>query len=314
MSVGSPPPASPVPPRSGARKGAEEERDNAAGALWMLLSILTAAGMTFAVRYASADMTASVIVFMRSLGGLALAALIFLAFRGRVRRLRFSRPGRHILRGALVGVSTQMGFYTISAMPLATATVLFFTAPIFAAVLAVPYHGERIGLRRAAAIGAGFLGVLIVLRPGMEPVGAPVLAALGSSLLFALVLLMSRGLADEDGPLSTYVSSTLMSLIVSAPLAVPAWSTPSALWGWGAVAFVVLFSMSRNIADLQAYRLAEASVLAPLAYTRLVLIVIGAYALFGEIPDVAALAGGALIIGAALYIAHRERLVRRAAA
>ncbi|MEM8753768.1 MAG: DMT family transporter [Pseudomonadota bacterium] len=279
----------------------------------MILSLVAASGMTFAVRFASADMTASMIVFARSIGGLALALLFLAAFAGRVRPLRFTRLGRHALRGALVGVSTQLGFYTISVMPLAQATVLFFTAPIFAALLAVPLQGERIGLRRALAIAAGFAGVLVVVRPGAVAIDLPALSALGSSFLFALVLLMSRGLADEDGPLSAYVSSTIMTLIVTAPFAAASWSLPTAAWGWAALAAVVAFSMARNIADLQAYRLAEASVLAPIAYTRLVLIAVGAYALFDETPDVYTLIGGAVIVAAALYIAHRERLARRAA-
>ncbi|MEM7522658.1 MAG: DMT family transporter, partial [Pseudomonadota bacterium] len=215
----------------------------------MLLSVLTAAAMTFAVRWASEEMSSSVIVFMRAIGGLILALLVFGLLRSRVGPMRFSAPRLHIWRGAVIGVSTQLGFYTISEVPLATATVLFFSAPIFAALLAIPLQGEWIGVRRAAAIIAGFVGVLIVLRPGAVPVTAPVLAALASSFLFALALMSARGLAEKDGPLSAYFSSAAMTLIVSAPAALPIWSAPASVFGWAALAIVVVVSMARNIAD-----------------------------------------------------------------
>ena len=225
--------------------------------------------------------------------------------------LRFSQLRAHIIRGALVAVSTQMGFYTITQMPLTTATVLFFSAPIFAAILAIPVLGERPGPRRIAAVAVGFLGVLIVLRPGAVPMTWAMAAALGSSFCFAIVLLMSRKMANEDGPLATYISSAVMTFLISLPILGTGWEVPFSMWGWVALAILVVASLARNIADIQAYRLAEASFLAPLTYMRLVLIAVGAYLLFDEVPDAAALIGGVVIMSAALYIAHRERAKRR---
>jgi drug/metabolite transporter (DMT)-like permease len=199
-------------------------------------------------------------------------------------------------------------------MPLATATVLFFSAPIFATILAIPVLGERPGPRRIAAVAAGFVGVMIVLRPGAVPLTWAMGAALGSSMCFAIVLLMSRKMANEDGPLATYVSSAVMTFLISLPIVGTAWEVPYSTVGWVALGILVVSSMVRNIADIQAYRMAEASFLAPLAYTRLVFIAVGAYILFDETPDTAALIGGIVIMGAALYIARRERSKRREAA
>ncbi len=287
------------------------ERDNARGAVWMMMSVVTAACMTVAVRWASADMTSSLIVFMRSAGGLALALAAFAVFPGLKGQMRFTAPWLHIWRGCLIGVSTQLGFYTISQIPLATATVLFFSAPIFAALIAIPLHGETVGFRRGGAIAAGFVGVLIVLRPGMIPFDLAMLSAIASSFLFALALLSSRGLANKDGAFAAYVSSAVVTIVVSAPLALTHWSLPSTAWIWGALGLVVVMSLARNIGDLQAYRLAEASVLAPLSYLRLILIAIAGYVLFAEQPDIFTVTGGIVISAAALYIAHRERLIRR---
>lgn len=289
----------------------QAEADNALGAAWMMSSVVTAAVMTIAVRWASADMASSLIVFARSIGGLALALAAFLIFPRLKGQMRFSAPWLHIWRGCLVGVSTQLGFYTISQIPLAMATVLFFSAPIFAALIAIPLHGERVGIRRGGAIAAGFLGVLIVLRPGMIPFDLAMLSAIASSFLFALALLSSRGIANRDGPFAAYVSSAVVTIVVSAPLALTHWSLPSTGWIWAALGLVVVMSLARNIADLKAYQLAEASVLAPLSYLRLILIAIAGYALFDETPDKFTIIGGVVIIAAALYIARRERLIRR---
>lgn len=300
-------PPIPVPASAGADATAD---DNRRGAAWMAWSVVTAAGMTFAVRGASEELTSTLIVMQRAVGGLALC-LIAAALVPRLRaRLRFSAPWLHIWRGSLIGVSTMMGFYTLTVLPLAMATVLFFSAPIFATVLAIPLQGERIGIRRGLAILAGFCGVLIVVRPGAAPVSYAVVAALGSSFLFALALMSSRSISNKDGPFAAYISSVVMTIIVTAPFGLPEWRLPESGYGWMTLALVVVFSLSRNIGDLQAYRYAEAAVLAPLAYTRLILIAAGAYVLFDEVPDTFTWIGGAVIVAAALYIAHRERLVK----
>ena len=289
----------------------EPLNDNARGAAWMAMSVVTAAGMTFAVRGASAELSSTLIVMQRAIGGLALCLIAALLIPALRRRLTFSAPLLHIWRGGLIGVSTMLGFYTLTVIPLATATVLFFSAPIFATLLAVPLHGERIGVRRGAAILVGFCGVLIVMRPGAEPISFAVVAALASSFLFALALMSSRRISNEDGPFAAYISSVVMTIIVTAPIGLSEWTLPISDFGWMALGLVVVFSLSRNIGDLQAYRYAEAAVLAPLAYTRLILIAIGAYILFDEVPDVYTWIGGAVIIGSALYIARREQLLKQ---
>ncbi|MGB0853547.1 MAG: DMT family transporter, partial [Pikeienuella sp.] len=130
---------------------------NLRGGLWMVLSAITASAMTIAARGASAEMSSVTIVMMRAIGGFALVALA-MGVRPRLASdLRFTQLKAHVIRGALVAVSTQMGFYTITQMPLATATVLFFSAPIFATILAIPVLGERPGPRRIAAVAAGFV-------------------------------------------------------------------------------------------------------------------------------------------------------------
>lgn len=288
--------------------------DNARGASWMMMSVLTSSVMTIGVRFAAEEMNSQVIVACRSIGGLMICAVALIFIRDLRSQLRFSAPWLHIWRGALIGVSTQFGFYTIVHLPLATSTVLFFTAPIITALLSIPIQGERIGPRRGGAIVAGFIGVLIVMRPGMDGFSLAMVTALISSALFGAALLFSRGLANRDGPFSAFVSSAVMTIIVAMPFAAPVWSLPTTGVGWLALALVAISSLARNIGDIQAYRLAEAAVLAPLAYLRLIFLALAGYIFFTETPDIYTVIGGAVIIASALYIAQRERLLKRRAA
>lgn len=286
------------------------QTDNLRGAMWLLFSVVTASAMSLAVRELSAQLDSRMIVMLRGLvilGGLILLAPLF---PSRVRGMRFSRPWLHGVRGALIGLSTHLGFYTLANIPLATATVLFFTAPIFATILAIPINGERVGPRRWAAVGAGFAGAVIILRPGFEGFHPAMLAALGSSLLFGLALSMSRAVVVADGALSAYVSSVVATVIVSVPLALPVWSLPVDGWGWIIALVMVATATARGVGDLLAYRWGEASLLAPITYLRLVFIGVAAWFIYAEPVDGPTWIGAAVIIGATLYIARRERQVR----
>jgi drug/metabolite transporter (DMT)-like permease len=285
--------------------------DNMRAIFWALVSVLGASLMSLAVRGVTLEVDSRMAVIFRA----GITTLIFVAgfilFSKLRRQLRFSRPWTHLLRGAVIGVSTNMGFYTLMHIPLATATVLFFTAPIYATILGAVIHGERVGPRRIAASVAGFAGALVILRPGFEAFHPAMLTALGSSALFAVALTMSRGLANADGTLSTYFSSVVITVVVTVPLALPVWQYPTDPVTWFAVAVLVITSAVRGLADIQAYRYGEAAILAPIAYLRLVVIGLGAWLLFAETIDGPTWIGAAIIIASTLYIARREAVLRK---
>jgi drug/metabolite transporter (DMT)-like permease len=283
------------------------KRDNWRGLKWMMLSVVTSSAMTIAARFASQELESRMVVMMRAGLTLILMLMLFAASSNLRSKLKFSQPKQHIIRGILITISTHAGFYTISVIPLATTTVLFFTAPIFATILAVIYHKEAIGPRRIAAIAAGFCGTLIVLRPGFDALELGLITAILSSLTFAMALTMSRNLAQADGPISTYFSSVVIMVIVSIPVAIPVFETPDLPLTWFALAALVVTSSIRGIADIEAYRHADAALLTPVTYLRLVFIGLGAYAFFNETIDAPTLIGALIIIASTLYIAQRER-------
>lgn len=285
--------------------------DNFAGGTWALASVLAATVMTIGVREAAAGVDTRMVVLLRSMMILGALALVLPLPRVRA-SLRVSRPWLHLLRGCLLGASIQLGFHTIAAVPLATATVLFFTAPIFATLLAGPINGEKVGPRRMGAVAVGFLGALIILRPGAEGLDLAMLGGLGSSMLFALALTLSRGVAAADGALSAFMSSVAITALISIPIAAPVWAMPGTADLWIAVAVTAVAGALRGIADLESYRRGEASVMGAISYLRLVALGLAGWLLFDETPDPMTLLGGGVIVSYALYIAHRERRLRRA--
>lgn len=288
--------------------------DNFKGIAWIMVSIVASAGMTIAVRGASLSVDTRMVVLLRSSITLVLLLIGILLVARLRKQLRFSRPWLHITRGAMIGVSTHLGFYTISNIPLATATVLFFMAPIFATILSVIIHGEKVGPRRVAAIIVGFIGALVIIRPGAGSLHPAMLSAIGSSILFAAALSQSRGIAQADGSFAALFSSVVMTVIISVPLAAPVFELPTGWVAWSFVLVMVATGATRNVSDIEAYRYGDAAVIAPFTYLRLVLIGVSAYFIFDEIPDSYTWIGAIIIIAATAFIARREAQMRKKAA
>lgn len=299
----------PLAPSSPAEAETRQAADNRRGMLWMLVSVMGATGMTLCVRYLTPDLHTAMLAFLRAI--LGLAVLLPFALPGKQRSgLRFTAWHWHLARGVCFAIALNLGFYALWQLPLAQATVLMFLAPVFVTVLAGPVLGERVGPRRWAAVAAGFLGTLILLRPGGGP-GADVLdwgavAAVVSSLVFALALLIGKMLAPRDGTSSVFVSSTLLVAVFTLPPALFVWQIPVNAWQWALIIALAATSSLRSYADIRAYAAGEAGFLAPFSYLRLILVGLAGYLLFGEVLDGATWLGGAIIVGATLYIAWRE--------
>ncbi len=285
--------------------------DNFRDVIWILVSVLGSSAMAVAVRDVSIQLDSRMIVFLRSGISTGLILLALLLFAGLRHQLKFSKPLSHILRGSLIAGSTHAGFYAISQLPMATVTVLFFLAPIWATIFAILFHKEKIGPRRIAAIAVGFGGAMVILRPGFGDFEPAMLAALASSILFALALTMSRGLASKDGAISAYFSSVVITAIFSLPFALPVLAMPVNIQGYIALMIVVVAGAVRGYADIVAYQHADAGLLAPITYLRLVFITTAAYFLYAEIPDRNTIIGAIIVVSATLYIALREARLRQ---
>lgn len=282
---------------------------NIQGALWMLGSCVMATAMSLSVKGLAPHLHSFQITFIRCVFG----AFLVLPFvmHGRLRLWKTPARNRHLLRGLLVAVAMNGGYYAITKLELTTVTVLFFTAPLFVILFAALLLGEKVGPRRWAACGFGFLGTLIVLRPDTGHFEPAMLAALLSSVTFGLALIIGKGLSKTE-PTAVMMTYTLgLAGLLSTPFAMAVWQ-PLDSKVILLLAVATLAGTIRGVFDIRAYSAGEASFVAPFQYARLVMILIAGYLIFTEIPEWEALAGGAVIIGSTLYIALREYQLKKA--
>jgi drug/metabolite transporter (DMT)-like permease len=280
------------------------------GVAWMALAAASFAVMINVVRYLTETFDPLQVVFFRNLFGL-LAMLPWLARHG-LGVLRTQRIGLHVLRAA-IGITAMMGWFTtLALMPLAEATALSFTAPLFTSVLAVIVLGEAMRLRRWTATMAGLAGALIILRPGFETVQPVALLAIATAAVWAtstvLIKVMAR--TESAGAIATYL------VLFSTPLAlIPAllvWVTPS-LEQVGWCVLLGLAGSTGHVCTARALANADTTLVVPLDYIRLPAVALIAYLAFGEVADLWTWLGVAVIAASGIYITLREARVRRTA-
>lgn len=290
---------------------AEPLSDNMRGALWLLASVAGATVMTATIRLLTPDLHTMMLAFLRSAFAAVLVVPLLWRPERRATTLRFSLWRLHLFRGLLIGIALNTGFYAIWHLPLATATILFFMAPVFATGFAMMFLGEAVGLRRWSAIAAGFAGALVILRPGVAETDPAMVIALISSLAFAASLIIGRRISEVDGTNAVFVSSSLLPVIMTLPPALFVWDLPASTLAWALIGVLVLSSGLRTYADIRAYAAGDAGFIAPFSYLRLLTIGGLGYFAFGEQIDGWTLAGGAIIVGATLYISLREASLNR---
>jgi drug/metabolite transporter (DMT)-like permease len=277
--------------------------DNLRGAAWILASCVAATCMMLGVRGASSTLHPLQIAFGRFLVGFILV-LPFLLTRGRETMVTRRMP-LLVLRGVLGFVAVSLGFYCVSVLPLVTATVLFFTAPLFVTLLAIPLLGERPDWRRMSATVAGFFGTAVVL--GFDPGGfhPAMLVAVGSALLFAFSLIIGKKLAATERPMTIMLYFSMVTVIASAVPAALVWQAPT-MDELVLLALVGVFAAARVYFDIRGYAAGEASFVAPFGYFRIILVGAAGCLVVAEVPASSALFGAAMIILSTLYIAERE--------
>jgi drug/metabolite transporter (DMT)-like permease len=279
------------------------------GIVLMLLSTLGFSVMHALIRLVSAELHPVQIAFFRNLFGL----VVFLPWYLRLgfAPLRTRRLKLHVLR-AVLNVTAMFAFFTaLSLTPIAQVTALGFTAPIFAALLAMLLLGEVVRLRRWAAIACGFLGALVILRPGLAPLDAGSLLTLGSALLWGLTLIVIRVLGRSESSLTiTSYMNILLTLLSFVP-ALLVWRTPGAQTLAWLLAIGVLGTLAQ-LAVAQSLKEAETGVVMPFDFCKLIWVALLGYLLFGEVPGRFVWLGGILIFAGATVIAYRESQLARA--
>jgi S-adenosylmethionine uptake transporter len=279
-------------------------------ALWLALAGLFAVSMNVVIRQAAAELHPFEVAFFRCLFGLAVM-IPWIARRG-LSVLRTGKIGFYTLRGAVSLVSMLTWFYGITLVPLGTATALNFTGPFFSTMGAWLVLREVVRPGRWAAIAMGFVGVLVILRPGSEALDPNLLIILFSAAMNGMSVVTMKFLARTEPPNAIV---TMLVLYVTPLSLVPAlfvWQWPSAatlLW----LALLGALGTLAHLTTVRAYAAADASACAPFEYLRLPFAALLGWVAFGEVTDVWTWVGAAAIAASSLLVAHREaRLARRA--
>lgn len=279
------------------------------GILLFSLTTLAFASLDTLAKY----MTREFHVVQIAWGRYVFHALLLLAFaprHGLLRPLRSSRPWLQIFRSGLLALVTLLFFTAISFLPLTDAVAIGYVAPLALTAMAAFVLKERVGLRRWTAICVGFLGVLIVIRPGFGVVHWAAFIALAMALGNACYHLATRMLSGVDSAQTTFFYTGLVGA-VGLSLAVPFfWTTPD-LFGWMQLVGVGLFGGLGHYLLIRAYDHAAPAVLAPYTYASIVWVTLFGFILFGDLPDAWTVAGAAIIIASGIYVFYREAHLRR---
>ncbi len=279
------------------------------GALWMVFSACSFAGVSVAVHALAGRIHPFEIAFFRTL-------FLFLFMSPLLLRSGWSvlatRNWRMQLFRSVASVAAMMTWFSaLSLMPIADVTALTFTAPLFSTLGAGLLLGEKVGARRWGAVVVGFAGTLVILRPGIESLAPGVWVALLAALLMSIIPLSIKVLSRTDPPTTVVLLVALLSTPMSLVPALFVWTAPPPqTWPW--LVASGLFASGVQWGMAKAYALADVSAVLPFDFSRLVFVAVGGFLMFGEVLDLWTAAGAVIIFSATLYTARREaRLARR---
>jgi len=286
--------------------------DNLRGALYILAACLLFTAMGAIAKLLGERLPTIEVAFGRAFGGFV--AVLPLALRAGWGVWRTDRLWLHVTRGTLGTAALICGFYTLTHLPLAEATALSFTKALFQVLLAAVVLHEIVRAERWIATAVGFLGVVVMLGPGVgQGLLAPAaLVGLAGSLFAALVSITLRRLVLLEREITILVYLGIVGSIITGVPAAFVWVTPNAT-ELALVAAMAVIGLVSQFFLMRGFRVGEASAMAPFDYARLPLAAAWGLALFAETPGLETIAGAALITLSALYVAHREaRAARRA--
>ena len=220
------------------------------------------------------------------------------------------QPILQLARSLLILLENAVFVYAFTLMPLADMHAIAAASPLLVIALSVPVLGETVGLRRWLAVGLGFAGVLLIVRPGFQHINWSMTVALAGALLWGVYQGLVRLCARTDSSDTTWLWTAVVGLLATSVAGPATWVWPDAR-GWAMLFAIAFLGTSCHWAFIKALSITEASVLQPYSYTLFVWAAIIGWLWFGDVPDRWTLAGAAVIIASGLYAWHRERVRAR---
>jgi len=293
-----------------ARSAWQHLTPNARGAVWVSLGTVLSSFNDALIKLLGQSVDPIEMTFFRYAIGcvLMLPVVMHVGIAG----MRTRRLGWHLFRASTAALAQVCVYYGVTHLLLADATALAFSRLLFSTVLAAVVLHEAVNRRRWTATIAGFLGVLVVLRPGESAIDVAALVAIAGALIFAAGMVAVPKLATTDSPTQIIFYNNVLSVVFIAVPTLIIWRTPDLREFLFLLAIGALTTVSINC-FIRGFAVGETSVVAPMEYARIIYATIIGFIVFGELPDGWTGVGALIIIGSTLYIARRETRARKAA-
>ncbi len=271
---------------------------------WVMLPIMDG----FA-KYLSSDLPVLQITWARYFFTVAFTLpIMFFFFRKNL--VWTDKPKLQLIRGLILLTANVCFFYSISIISLAKALTLAFIAPLIVTAFSPIFLGEKVGFRRWSAVIIGFIGSMVVIRPGFVEINLASLAALGTGVMYGFYLIITRKLSSSDNPLLTLLLTGVVGALIISFVMPFVWIKPT-LNQWSMMAAIGIFACVGHLFIILSLKYADASKLAPFSYFEIVTNIIIGYYFFSDFPDKWTFLGLSIIILSGIYISRRENIVKR---
>ena len=307
------------PPRS-ARRGidvdkaqdftAEQLKARLAGILLIVAAVALFSCLDTTAKYLGRHVPPLEVVWFRFASHLVLAVFVFRLWKRR-HIVRTRRPVLQIVRSFGLLGSTVFNFQALQYLQLSETVSIMFAGPLLVTALAGPVLGEWAGRRRWTAILIGFVGVLVVTRPGLGGLHWAVGFSLAAMVSYAIYALTTRMLTETDSVDGMLIISAAVAVLAMTPSVVMVWETPATLGLWGLLLSTGLYGGFGHWLLTKAHVLVPAPVLAPFFYSQIVWMVGLGYIVFSDVPGATTVLGASIIVGSGLYLLYRERRLKR---
>ncbi len=281
------------------------------GIFFMCAAWLTFSGIDASGKYLTSFLPIAQIVLLRYGGGLAYSFAL-VAFRGTRGVFRSARPLLQVLRGAILVVATAVNFVALQYLQLDQTAAIMFTIPLLVCILSVPLLGERIGWRRWMAVIIGLVGVLIIIRPGLESFHWAMLLVLVQATMAALYMILTRKVSAHDRDETSLVYMGLVGTLLVLPFGLAEWQPLSEATLLPALVIGFCGGLGHHMVII-AHRLAPAPVIAPFGYTHIIWMTLLGYLLFEQLPDLFTLIGAGIVVSCGLFLLYREQRLKASA-
>ena len=287
-------------PVNSAPTGPADERR---GILWMLLTMLLLANSDALAKYLTITYPVAEVVWSRFL---YVVPLVLLWGRRLPEVAATPRPGLQVARGLMVVTTMGFLYLGLSYLPLADSMAIMFVAPVLVTAFSMPLLGEKVGPRRRLCVIAGFLGALIVIRPGTGMMHWAAFLPLAAAFFFAFHQIAARVLSRTDTPMTTLFYTSVAGAVTTSIVVPFLWVAPDAE-GWMLMGLMALSTGFSNFTIIKAFESAPAAVVSPFTFTILIWATLYGFFLFGDLPDLWTLSGAVFIVASGLYMFQRER-------